>query len=73
VIIKDNIIYMMQDNLVTIELKPKAPNGQNLKLCLQGMNCVSFIQRSEVDGDDMKRLKNIDIVDKICSICLERA
>ena len=71
--IKDNIIYMMQDNLVIIELKPKAPKEQNLKLCLQGMNCVSFIQRSEVDGDDMKRLKNIDIVDKICSICLERA
>ena len=57
---------MMQDNLVTIELKQTASKGQKLKLCLQGMNCISFIQRSEVDGNDMKRLKNIDTDDKIC-------
>ncbi len=73
VIFKDKQIYIEQENLLFIKLKP-SDFKHPFKLCLQGMNCIAFIQHSPAADEDIKRLEKIDIsVDKSCSICLGNA
>jgi len=39
-------------------------NGGKTALSFSGMNCVSIIQRSDIDEGDIKKLEKIDYDDK---------
>ena len=54
-----------------MNLTPRGQGVKDLKLSLQGMNCLATIQRIEATEEDIKVLKKIDHDDRSCNICLD--